>query len=153
MILCARSTARSSEQSKKRRSRSERMLKVCLFCSQNNKIVMIIKHGRHIFGKMYEMPKGLWAFFLDCAFRMLLIGWAGKLRSRGSNGGVHAVVEQTTWFFAIFMYKLDRKTRQWNAQRKTVVKQDIWTTYPTLRAYTATLCSSKCILSGRGQAT
>ena len=44
---------------------------------------MIIKHGRHIFGEIHEVRKGLWAFFLDCAFRML-IGWADKLRSRGS---------------------------------------------------------------------
>ena len=28
------------------------------------------------------MRKGMWAFFLDCGFR-LLIGWADKLRSRG----------------------------------------------------------------------
>ena len=39
MILCARNTSRSSEQRTRRRSRNERMRKVCLFCSQNNKIV------------------------------------------------------------------------------------------------------------------
>ena len=38
------------------------------------------QHGRHVFGEIYEMRKGFWALFLDCAFRML-IGWAGKLRS------------------------------------------------------------------------
>ena len=43
---------------------------------------MIIKHGKHIFGQIHEVRKGLWAFFLDCAFGML-IGWAGTLRSRG----------------------------------------------------------------------
>ena len=47
------------------------MQKVCLFYSQNNKTV-IIKHGRYIFGEIHEMRKGLWAFFLDCAFRMLI---------------------------------------------------------------------------------
>ena len=26
---------------------------------------MIIKHGRHIFGEIHEVCKGLWAFFLD----------------------------------------------------------------------------------------
>ena len=41
MILCARSTSRSREQSTKRRSRSENMWKVCLFYSQNNKIVWL----------------------------------------------------------------------------------------------------------------
>ena len=45
---------------------------------------MIIKHGRHIFWEVHEVRKGLWAVFLDCAFWML-IGWAGKLRSHGSN--------------------------------------------------------------------
>ena len=39
-------------------------------------------HESNIFGEMHEVRKGLWAFFLDCALRML-IGWAGKLRSRG----------------------------------------------------------------------
>ena len=32
--------------------------------------------------EIHEVRKGLWAFFLGCTFRML-IGWAGKLRSRG----------------------------------------------------------------------
>ena len=43
---------------------------------------MIIKHGRHVFEQFTRCVKVLWAFFLDCAFRVL-IGWAGKLRSRG----------------------------------------------------------------------
>ena len=42
---------------------------------------MIIKRGRQCFWN-HETRKGLWAFFLDCAVREL-IGWAGKLRSRG----------------------------------------------------------------------
>ena len=41
---------------------------------------MIDKHGRQIFGEIYEVRKGLWAFFLGCAFGML-IGWTEKLRS------------------------------------------------------------------------
>ena len=44
---------------------------------------MIIKHGRHVFGEIHEVRKGLWAFFLT-AFRML-IGWAGKLRETPAN--------------------------------------------------------------------
>ena len=45
---------------------------------------MIIKQGRHFFWiSFFEMRKGFWTFFLTaCAFRML-IGWAGKLLSRG----------------------------------------------------------------------
>ena len=43
---------------------------------------MIIKHGRHIFGEMYEMCKDMWAFFLGCAF-LMLIGWTGQLKSHG----------------------------------------------------------------------
>ena len=34
--------------------------------------------------KFTRCAKGLWAFILDCAFRML-IGWAGKLWSRGHS--------------------------------------------------------------------
>ena len=41
MLLCARSTSRSREQSTNRRSHSENMWKVCLFFSQNNKIVWL----------------------------------------------------------------------------------------------------------------
>ena len=42
---------------------------------------MIIKHGRHIFGEIHQVRKGMWAFF---AFRVL-IGWASKLWSRGGD--------------------------------------------------------------------
>ena len=42
---------------------------------------MIIKYARQILGEIHEVRKGVWACFLDCAFRML-IGWGGKLRSR-----------------------------------------------------------------------
>ena len=38
---------------------------------------------RHILGENDEVCKGLWAFFLDCAFQSL-IGWAGKLPSHRS---------------------------------------------------------------------
>ena len=34
------------------------------------------------FLEIHEVRKGLWAFYVDCAF-WLLIGWAGTLRSRG----------------------------------------------------------------------
>ena len=29
---------------------------------------MIIKYGRHFFLEIHGVRKGLWAFFLDCAF-------------------------------------------------------------------------------------
>ena len=41
MILCARSTSKSCEQSTRRRSHSENMRKGCSFYSQNNKIVWL----------------------------------------------------------------------------------------------------------------
>ena len=43
---------------------------------------MIIKHGRHVLEGSSRGRKGMWALFLDCAFQML-IGWTGKVRSRG----------------------------------------------------------------------
>ena len=73
--------ARSPEQRTMVRSTFvQRLFKVTLFkvCSrfvqglftdsQNNKIFMIIKHGWHIFGEMYEVRKGMWAFFVLIAF-------------------------------------------------------------------------------------
>ena len=68
MILCGRSTSRSREQSTRRTSCSERIRKVCLFYGQNNNC-MIIKHGRQILSEIHVVRKGLWAFFLGCAFR------------------------------------------------------------------------------------
>ena len=42
---------------------------------------MIITHGRQIFGEIHEVHKGASAFFLDCAFWML-IDWGIKLLSQ-----------------------------------------------------------------------
>ena len=67
MILCARTTSRSGEQSTKRRSRSESMPQVCLFYSQNNKSV-IIKHGGTRLEKFMRYAKVYGLFLLDCAF-------------------------------------------------------------------------------------
>ena len=41
---------------------------------------MIIKDGRHIFGGIHEVRKGLWVLF---SLLRMLIGWASKLRSHG----------------------------------------------------------------------
>ena len=44
---------------------------------------MIIKHGRQFGGgEIHKVRKGMWAFYLDCAFWML-IGWA--LRAHGDH--------------------------------------------------------------------
>ena len=55
---------------------------------------MIIKHGRDIFfwggGNSRRAPSNM-GFFLHCAFR-ILIGWAGKLLSRGSERGYKALL-------------------------------------------------------------
>ena len=83
MILCARSTSRSSEQSAKRRSRSETMLKVCLFYSQNIKILWLSNMEDTRLEKFTRCAKVCGLFFLDCALRVL-IGCAGRLWSRGS---------------------------------------------------------------------
>ena len=58
---------------------------------------MIIKHGRHILAEIHEVRKGLWAFFLDCAFRML-IGWTGELRSRGMEDTKIQLRNAEFWF-------------------------------------------------------
>ena len=79
MILCARSTSRSSEQS----SHSESTWKVCLFYSQNNKIVWLSNVANTILRNSRGAQRFV-GFFLDCAFRTL-IGWTGKVRSRGWN--------------------------------------------------------------------
>ena len=81
MILCARSTSRSREQSTKRISRSENMRKVCLFYSQNNKIVWLSNMEDTFLEKCTRCAKVCGLLFLDWAFRVL-IGWAVKVRSR-----------------------------------------------------------------------
>ena len=42
---------------------------------------------RHIFGENDEVCKGLWAFFLDCALRML-IGWKANSNHMGPSENV-----------------------------------------------------------------
>ena len=82
MILCARSTSLSPEQSTERRSLCENMWKVRLSDSQRNKTLWL-SNGEHIFGEIYKLRKGLWDLIFDCVFRALT-GWAGKLPSRGT---------------------------------------------------------------------
>ena len=82
MILCARSTSRSREQ--KPKSCGDNMRKVCSFYSHNNKIVWLSNMADMFVWDIHEVRKGLWAFILDCAFRVLS-GWAGELWSHGRN--------------------------------------------------------------------
>ena len=76
MILCARSTPRSREQSTKRSENTWRfvysIVKITRF--------LWLSNMADIFSEIQEVRKGLWAFFLDCAIRVL-IGWADKLWS------------------------------------------------------------------------
>ena len=81
MILCALSTSISHEQRTKRRRSSENMWKVCLFYSQNNKIVWLSNVADTFWGKFTRCAK-VCGFFFSTAFRML-IGWAGKLQTHG----------------------------------------------------------------------
>ena len=84
IILCARSTSRSSEQSKKRRARNKNMRTFCLFYDHNNKILWLSNMADTFLGKFTRCAKvcGLFSSSWLC-FRML-IGWADKLWSRGS---------------------------------------------------------------------
>ena len=67
MILCARSTSRSRNADQAAR-RCDRFV---YFIVQITRLV-IIKNGRHILGKMNEVRKDLWPFFLDCSFWVLI---------------------------------------------------------------------------------
>ena len=80
MILCARSTSKSREQSKKRRSRSENMRKVRLFYSQND--CMIIKHR---IWEIHEVRIGLWALKKNL---IVLFGcWLAGRENSDQHGG------------------------------------------------------------------
>ena len=70
------------ERSMKRGSATtcERLL--CLFYTQNKKILDYQTWPTHLFAKFTKCAKVYGLSFLDFTFRML-IGWAGKLRSRG----------------------------------------------------------------------
>ena len=86
IILCARITSRSREQSTKHRSSCKNIRTFCLVYSHNNKIAWLPNIADKFWGEIHEVRKGMWAFlFLDCAFRML-IGWADQLRSHRDNG-------------------------------------------------------------------
>ena len=60
------------------------MWKVCLFCSQNNKMVWLSNMADTFLEKCTRCAKVCGLLFLDCAFGML-IGWARKSRSHGTE--------------------------------------------------------------------
>ena len=65
MILCARNTSRSREQSKKRRSRSENMWKVCFFCSQNRRKKLLWNMTDTFVWEIHLVRKGFGFYILD----------------------------------------------------------------------------------------
>ena len=72
MILWAHPTSRSREQSPKRRSRSENMWKVCLFYSQNNKIIRFSNRadtssqGAQRYVGFFFSSGQLWSYHVAC---------------------------------------------------------------------------------------
>ena len=64
------------------RSGSENMWEVCLFSSQDNKILWLSNMANTLFEKFLRCAKASGLSFLDCAF-WVLIGWAHKLWSHG----------------------------------------------------------------------
>ena len=65
---------------------------------------MTIKRDRQFFLEIHGVRNGLWAFFLDCAFR-ILIGWAAQLRTvfglflPNLNINGYIFLEMNLWFF------------------------------------------------------
>ena len=86
------------------------MRKVCILHSHNNKIVWLWNMADTMFPELHEVRKGIWAFFLDCDFRML-IGWAGKLRSRRECCGLNVKHTKKVTAFVCHHVKL----KLWNA--------------------------------------
>ena len=78
MILCARSTSVEITWTEHEAQIKQREhVKGLFFYSQNNKTVWLSNMA-----DSFTRRKCLWAFFLDCAFRVL-IGWADKHQSHG----------------------------------------------------------------------
>ena len=101
VILCAHSMLRSCEQRMKCRSCSENMQKVCLFHSQNNKIVWLSNMADTFFEKFMRCAKvcGLFSY-LDWALQML-IDSARKLWSHGSYCHCKLLSEPLTIHFIL----------------------------------------------------
>ena len=123
MNLCARSTSTSSAQSKKRKSHSENIRKVCLLYTQNNKIVWLSYMADILFvclfvclfvlflffEKFTGCAKVCKHFFLDCAFP-LMIGWAGKLWSHGTVAIFVRYIKYKGPFYYSGLYKFSHSS-------------------------------------------
>ena len=64
-----------------------------------------MKHGGDIFWEIYEVRKGFWAYFF-CLFTRMLIGWAGKLRSRGPEQMLSGLMWKWKWKWEQGMFVL-----------------------------------------------
>ena len=104
MILCAHSMSRLRQHSTKRRTRSKNMWKVCLFYSQNNRIVSIIKHGRHIF---LTNSRGAQRYVL----LLFLIVLFGCLLAGQTNSNHMAL---SGLLFLVFMWVMSSHTKLYN---------------------------------------
>ena len=84
---------------------------------------MIIKHGGHIFGEIYKLRKGLWAFFLIVCFGCWLAGQANsnhvvfsclnrydkqqqQQQQRNMVGWIHVYVSVCSILFNLFLESL-----------------------------------------------
>ena len=95
MILCARSTSTSREQSTKRRSRSENMRKGFIYSIVKITSSYDYQTWPTHFGREFTRCAKVCGLFSWLCLK--LIGWAGKLRSHGTNEAHHAknLVKQT----------------------------------------------------------
>ena len=85
------------------------------------------------FGEIHEVRKGMWvSWYLDCAFQML-IGWVGKLWSRGQQCRVFCCSEgrcspleslvKLLFFFSSVVERWDKRTIVWQTTNKQTNKQ------------------------------
>ena len=88
---------------------------VCLFYSQNNKIVWLSNMADTSFEKFTRCAKVCGLSFLNCALRML-IGWAVKLQSHGCNKIGSCMVGSDAWQMEMFVNKQKEHLDYWPAE-------------------------------------
>ena len=117
-ILCTCWMLRSSEQSKKCRSHSKNMWKVCLFYSQNNKTVWLSNMADTFLEKFTRCAKVCGLVFLDCAFECWLAGQTNlDLMVENLNLNVISLMHEVTkptQNTANWGYGLMKKFFHWN---------------------------------------
>ena len=98
MILCARSTSRSHEQSTISRT-CERFVYWTVKIAR----YIIFKHGGHIAGEIYKLRKGCGSLFSWLCFFRRLIGCAGKLWLHGKKEKIKSVYDTPhRWQLSLF---------------------------------------------------